>query len=67
MREIILQPGTAIEVDGVRIRAAEPGVSDGTSVGVYDPATGSFSLVREQTGPLENPPAVVSTTGAQQC
>lgn len=42
MREIILNPGASIEIDGVRVRAAEQGVSGGTTGGVYDPATDSL-------------------------
>lgn len=31
MREIVLQPGTSIEIDGVRVRAVEPVVSGGSA------------------------------------
>lgn len=41
MREIILQPGTSIEIDGVVVRASKPKVSPDVSA-IYDPVTGTF-------------------------
>jgi len=44
MREIVLQPGTSIEIDGVVVRAADPArVSFGCAPMVYDPHTGEYS------------------------
>jgi len=43
MREIVLQPGTSTEIDGVRVRAAESGVSGSLGgCSVYDPASDTF-------------------------
>ncbi|MFT0533962.1 hypothetical protein ACMHYJ_14205 [Castellaniella hirudinis] len=51
MREITLQPGACIEIDGVIVRAAKPLVAEFASGGmVYDPATGLMvSEAQEET------------------
>lgn len=68
MREITLQPGTAVEIDGVRVRAAMPIAPEVGSGYVYDPATCRLvSSGQEQMGRPENPLAKVSTTDVQQC
>ena len=46
MREIVLQPGTSIEIDGVVVRAAEPArTSFGCAPMVYDRETGQLTPV----------------------
>lgn len=66
MREITLQPGTAIEIDGVRVCAAKPATPVAGSRTVYDPVTCSLVPDPEQMDRPESPLAKVSTTDVRQ-
>lgn len=62
MREIILQPGTSIEIDGVRVSAAGSRAVKDDLVGViYDPSTGEMTFPDpEETDGPQSPQATTS-------
>lgn len=68
MREIILQPGTSIEIDGVMVRAArQADTPSGEPPSVYDPATGLLSLAPACKGSgSHTPPEANEADSAQR-
>ena len=62
MREIILQPGATIEIDGVRIRAAKPQAAAAFEKMMYDPASCQLApLGPEQTKCAPVPVVIVES------